>query len=135
MKKKITKKWITSRRQHWSDWWKLTNGCQLCGYSKNPRALCFDHLKGTEKHKETKNSYQKNETNRGHAGGMFWLTNANVPRRVMINEWRKCRILCSNCHMEETYPLKNIAKKKNIIRKLLEALQNWGIGGLSEDRI
>jgi ribosomal protein L32 len=131
VKKKPTKQWIRARRVHWQDKWKIKNSCQICGYNKNPRALCFDHLKSSEKH-----SLAKNASNRGLIGGGMWhLTHADIPRRDMINEWRKCRILCSNCHMEETYPLKNITKKKNIIRKLLEALQNWDIGGLNEDRI
>ena len=94
-----TKSWQRKRRQYWQDWYKMRKGCEFCGYNKHPRALCFDHI-----NPETKNILTKNgNVDRMRSGGMWQLTNPNVPLRVMIDEWRKCRILCSNCHMEHSY--------------------------------
>lgn len=96
---KKTQSWLRSRRQHWSDYWKVKNGCSICGYNKHPRALCFDHIDPTTKHPLTKNGHH--ETMK--TGGMWQLTDPKIPLRTMVDEWRKCRILCSNCHMEITY--------------------------------
>ncbi len=90
-----TMKWKQERRQRWSDWWKLKNGCAVCGYRKHPRALSYDHLDSSTKHPATASG--------SRAGGMFQLTHPKYPLRVMVNEWRKCRILCMNCHMEDKY--------------------------------
>jgi len=96
---KKTQSWLRSRRQHWSDYWKVKNGCAICGYNNHPRALCFDHIDPTTKNPITKNGHH--ETMK--TGGMWQLTNPKIPLRTMIEEWRKCRILCANCHMELTY--------------------------------
>lgn len=97
---KKTNAWIMSRRQHWQDWYKVKKGCAVCGYNKHPRALSFDHLDPTTKNELTKNGGKGTKTK---AGGMWQLTHAHVPLRTMIDEWRKCRILCMNCHMEHKY--------------------------------
>jgi hypothetical protein len=36
-----------------------------------------------------------------HGGGMYHLTDPDIPLSVMVAEWRKCEVLCFNCHMEE----------------------------------
>ena len=94
-----TKKDITAHRHHWVDLYKKSNGCQLCGYNKHPSALCFDHLPNFEKAELTKNGCSK----RPCAGGMYRLYNANIPISELLEEIKKCRILCSNCHMECTH--------------------------------
>lgn len=71
----------------------------MCGYNKHPSALCFDHLPQFEKAELTKNGCSK----RTNAGGMYRLYDANIPIEELINEIKKCRILCSNCHMEVTH--------------------------------
>lgn len=101
-----SQEWLRKRRQHWSDYWKVKNGCAICGYNKHPRALCFDHIDPTTKHPLTKNG--QHETM--HTGGMWQLTNPKIPLKVMTEEWRKCRILCHNCHMELTYEDRKKAK-------------------------
>ena len=93
------KTWKRQRRQHWQDWYKIKKGCELCGYNKHPRALCFDHIDPSEKHPLTKNGHHKSMK----TGGMWQLTHPDIPLKTMVDEWRKCRILCSNCHMEQTY--------------------------------
>lgn len=91
--------WLRQRRQHWQDWYKTKKGCQICGYNKHPRALCFDHIDPMQKHPLTKNGHHKTMK----TGGMWQLTNPKIPLKVMVDEWRKCRILCANCHMEQTF--------------------------------
>ena len=34
---------------------------------------------------------------------MYKLYNANIPVKELLEEIEKCRILCSNCHMECTH--------------------------------
>ena len=98
-----SKKKKQERRQHWSDLYKVHKGCEICGYNKHPRALSFDHIAPKDKHPIVKNG--KGKTN---GGGMWQLTNPDYSIKEMVNEWRKCRVLCMNCHMEERY-----RKKRN----------------------
>ena len=98
--KKKTATWTRQRRQHWQDWYKKKKGCEICGYNKHPRALSFDHINPSDKNPLVKNGGEGTKTK---AGGMWQLLHAHVPLRVMMDEWRKCRILCMNCHMEQKY--------------------------------
>lgn len=68
-------------QQRVSDY-KLSIGCQLCGYKKCPKALEFHHVFAEEK--------------------------ANEPSLVARGSWEnflleanKCILLCANCHREE----------------------------------
>jgi len=81
------------------DEYKTANGCQICGYKKSPRALCFDHLPEFQKAEICKNGYSKGN----HCGGMQMFYAKKYPVSDLINEIKKCRILCMNCHMEITY--------------------------------
>lgn len=57
--------------------------CGLCGYSKSKRALCFHHLDEKEKeYKPTK------------------IINTSKSWTIVVEELRKCVMLCSNCHAE-----------------------------------
>ena len=96
----MKKKWLRERRMYWSDVWKMKNGCQICGYNKHPKALSYDHINPESKNPLLKNGAKGVKTN---AGGMWQLTNPNVPLKEMVSEWRKCRILCMNCHMEQRH--------------------------------
>lgn len=61
--------------------------CEDCGYTKNLAGLCFHHID-----KSTKT---------------MALTNrecANNSMELLLEEAKKCRLLCQNCHMEEHYP-------------------------------
>ena len=64
--------------------YKLSKGCNKCGYNKNPNALQFHH---TDRNKE----YQV-----ARPGTRCWKT--------VKKEIDKCIILCANCHAEEHYP-------------------------------
>ena len=92
------------------DLYKMNRGCDRCGYNRHPSALCFDHLPGTSKADIVKNGYSK----RSCAGGMFKLYSKKYPVKQLIDEIRKCRLLCSNCHMELTHS-KNPRATKDLV--------------------
>lgn len=96
-----TKKKIQERRQHWMSYWKTKKGCECCGYDKFSRALSFDHIDPDQKNPLVKNGGAKTR-----GGGMWQLTFANVPLRVLLDEMKKCRVLCMNCHMEDRHGYK-----------------------------
>lgn len=59
--------------------------CEICGYNRNSAALCFHHLNSSEKD--------------------FGLAQiSKTTKSNVINEIRKCQLLCHNCHMEVHYP-------------------------------
>lgn len=58
-------------------------GCQICGYSKSLRALCFHHRNPKEK------SFTLDLRKLSNQG---W-------EKILL-EFKKCDLLCSNCHME-----------------------------------
>jgi hypothetical protein len=91
-----SKKWKRDRRLYWQDKYKLAKGCARCGYNKCARVLTFNHLDPSTKAVITKNGQTKM-----HGGGMYHLTDPDIPLSVMVAEWRKCEVLCFNCHMEE----------------------------------
>lgn len=91
------KKQILENRRKLVDAYKLSMGCQLCGYNKHPSALCFDHL--STKHDACRSG--------SRPGGMYQLYNSKYDISILLEEIIKCRILCHNCHMEETY-IKNV---------------------------
>ena len=73
------------RRRHWLAKYKVSCGCQLCGYKEHHLALCFDHLDPSIKEFSVSSS---------RIGGSL---------KTLIQEVRKCRVLCCNCHMIYTY--------------------------------
>ena len=100
---------VQSYRHIAVDIYKISVGCCKCGYNKHPSALCFDHLPDTEKSDAVKNGYSK----RSSAGGMYRLYNKNHSIQELISEIKKCRVVCSNCHMEFTHD-ENLRTKENI---------------------
>lgn len=65
----------------------LGGKCECCGYNKNYSALSFHHKDPTEK-ETTLDIRQLSNTK--------WDT--------LLEESKKCKLLCMNCHMEEHYP-------------------------------
>ncbi len=104
------------------DEYKLSNGCEICGYDKHACSLCFDHLPEHEKDQICKNGYSKGN----HCGGMQMLYAKKHPVEKLINEIQKCRILCMNCHMEQTYNKHQRVNfdKKMTIEELEKKLKN-----------
>ena len=65
--------------------------CQICGYNKTHKALEFHHINPNEKEMG------------------FGDTRANnVKWSLLVEELRKCIILCSNCHKEVHDGITNI---------------------------
>lgn len=83
------------------DIYKISVGCCICGYNKHPSALCFDHLPDTDKSDLIKNGYAENKV--GVGGGMYNMYYKSTKPEDLIREIKKCRVVCSNCHMEETH--------------------------------
>lgn len=86
-------------RQRCVNAYKVSNGCSICGYSKHPSSICFDHIDNSSKSEHVKNGYSK----RSSAGGMFRLYSKKHSIDELITEIRKCRLMCHNCHMEKTH--------------------------------
>jgi hypothetical protein len=69
------------RRVFWLGQYKMSKGCELCGYNKHPAALQFDHIDPKTK--------------------LFTISSRlSLKRKTLIAEVRKCRVLCANCHYE-----------------------------------
>jgi hypothetical protein len=75
---------------------KLEKGCELCGYKQNAASLSFDHLNPSEKYRTASNRLI-NPSDLIKGKNRYGL-------ETVMSELAKCRILCSNCHMAQTYP-------------------------------
>jgi hypothetical protein len=68
--------------------YKIEKGCEYCGYNKTHYALDLAHIDREDKSHQCKNNKSAYNQN--------WSIN-----RIKI-ELEKCRILCANCHREDT---------------------------------
>lgn len=94
---------LTEHRQGVLDWWKLTHGCESCGFGKHcddwqlyrfqAVALDLDH---TDPSLKLENVSRMCDPRRGYSEAEF------------IAEVHKCRVLCANCHR-----IKTVAAKEN----------------------
>lgn len=64
--------------------YKVQKGCSRCGYNKDPRALDLDHVSGIKK------------------AGISQLV-ANNSWETVLEELKKCVVLCANCHRAKTF--------------------------------
>ena len=71
-------------RRRWLNMYKVRKGCSLCGYNANPAALQFDHLDPSLKVQDVSNMI-------------------TLKLKRLMDEVRKCRVLCANCHMIHTF--------------------------------
>jgi len=76
---------------------KLSNGCCICGYKKCARALDFHHLNKLTKEFNI-------------AGGLHRRSS-----KAIIEEIKKCVVVCSNCHREVEDNLVQIPINSNIV--------------------
>jgi hypothetical protein len=76
--------WKIRRRRHWLNNYKIKKGCERCGYNTHGVALHFDHIEPPKK---------VDQVSKMLKGG----------RRKLIEEVRKCRVLCANCHAIKTW--------------------------------
>lgn len=121
-----TNKEILNYRHESVDIYKITLGCSICGYDKHPSCLCFDHLPDHEKSEHVKNGYSKKSC----AGGMYRLYSKKHSIKDLIDEIKKCRLLCHNCHMELTHCKNTRSKNKtdkriNNIKELEKNLKEF----------
>jgi len=91
-KKKEDSEVISLYRQ--LDEFKTQNGCQICGYNKHPRAINFDHFLPAEK----SHSISSLASSFAKAG----KKNREIIKNLIIEEIKKCILLCANCHQEKT---------------------------------
>ncbi len=68
---------------------KLSQGCSICGYKKNPTALHYHHREPDEKEHE-----------------ISWMVRKGRAFSAIQKEMNKCDLVCANCHHEITYPYK-----------------------------
>ena len=80
--KKLYKKKLYDKVCNYLNSYKLSKGCQECGYNESPYALEFHHR--AREHKSTNVSNIRKSS---------WAQLDNI-----VKEVKKCDILCSNCH-------------------------------------
>jgi len=79
------------RRYHWIGKYKIEKGCELCGYNAHKAPLQFDHINPSEKYKMISH-----------------LMYSSL--KILIDEIRKCRVLCANCHEIHTHNQRSLIK-------------------------
>tara|TARA_R100000963_G_C4591279_1_gene68374 strand:+ start:145 stop:564 length:420 start_codon:yes stop_codon:yes gene_type:complete len=70
---------------------KMKYGCTHCGYNKDPVALDFHHTDRSDKFKNVSS---------------YWRTSWKQFIKIK-EEWKKCIVLCSNCHRIEEKRIRN----------------------------
>lgn len=70
-------------RTRWLGIYKQKKGCQVCGYNEHPAALQFDHIDPLTKIRDVSNMIE-------------------LKLKRIMDEVRKCRVLCANCHSIHT---------------------------------
>lgn len=80
--KKLYKKKLYDKVSNYLNNYKLSKGCQECGYNKSPYALEFHHRDRNNKSNNVSNIRKSS-----------WTQLSNI-----VEEVKKCDILCSNCH-------------------------------------
>tara|TARA_R110000772_G_scaffold43995_5_gene101260 strand:- start:2529 stop:2945 length:417 start_codon:yes stop_codon:yes gene_type:complete len=75
-------------------------GCNQCGYNKNLSSLEFHHINPDEKESKLDSRILSNRS---------W--------KYILEEAKKCELLCSNCHREHHNPE---LKMDNVIQLLIE---------------
>ena len=110
---KKTSKEILKNRHKYADIYKMSKGCEICGYNKLPYNLCFDHSPQFEKSK-----FVKNANGKSNGGGMYRLYHNRHSPDELISEIKKCRILCHHCHTEITRNNKNGRSIDNIEERI-----------------
>lgn len=93
--------------------YKKRKGCEICGYNKTGVSLDFAHKNPTEKSHHLCIWYYKKQKGSGMKILMGRITKygtkLNRERwKELKDEIRKCKVLCKNCHYEETYKNKEV---------------------------
>jgi hypothetical protein len=85
----------------------LGGKCENCGYNKNIAAFDFHHVNPKEK------DYQLD---------MRKLSNTRFDK--LLEEVKKCKLLCSNCHREFHSPDLELTLAKEMVKKIDESVIN-----------
>ena len=75
--------------------------CSICGYCKSAAALDFDHLEDGET--SNAKAYHPNPDKHRTISHLLAMNTPNA-FDLAVEEAKKCRLICSNCHRELTYP-------------------------------
>ena len=90
-KKKIYKKKIYNLISRLTGEEKMKYGCDHCGYNKDPVALDFHHVDRADKFQNVSS---------------YWRTSMRQFKKIR-EEWKKCIVLCANCHRIEEKRIRN----------------------------
>ena len=112
--------WIKDRRLHWLRKYKKANGCANCGYNEHPLALDFAHIDQMSKHSGA--SY-------GAGSGISKLyvkiyrdkQRNTQALKDLIAEVRKCKVLCKNCHVVETFENREFNNNMQVSKLIKQA--------------
>ncbi len=90
------RKYYLERMFEWYDWFKEAgySSCEICGFDGHPKALDFHHIDPAGKLfgiGKFINGRQCTKENQG----------------IIVDEIKKCKILCANCHRIEHFVLSN----------------------------
>lgn len=118
--------WIKDRRLHWLRKYKKSKGCAVCGFNEHPLALDFAHIDQMTKHSGA--AY-------GAASGISKLYSKiyrdkernRQALKAVIAEIRKCKVLCKNCHVVETFE----SKQFNNNWKVSQLRKSEKMGGIN----
>ena len=90
-KKKIYKKKIYNLISRLTGEEKMKYGCSHCGYNKYAVALDFHHVNRADKFNNVSS---------------YWRTSMKQFKKIR-EEWKKCIVLCANCHRIEEKRIRN----------------------------
>jgi hypothetical protein len=98
----LQRKWRSNRRIYWLRKYKLSKACQECGHNKGIGvSLAFAHLNHEEKHSGA--TYGAGSGISKLYAKIYKDKDKNTQAiKTLFKEIRKCRVLCNNCHTEET---------------------------------
>jgi len=91
-KKLHTEQRYRKRQQAWMAKKKIEEGCDKCNYNEHPRALHYHHKNPSEKE-----------------FGISQALNSGYGKDTIIEETKKCILLCANCHSVEESDTYNIS--------------------------
>jgi len=90
------RKYYLERMFEWYDWFKEIgiSTCEVCGFDGHPKALDFHHISVDEKLFGIGKFINGRQCTEGN-------------RMIVLEEIKKCRVLCANCHRIEHFVLCN----------------------------
>lgn len=98
----------------------LGGKCSLCGYCKSAAALDFDHLHDGLPYSSDYHNGLKNPDKSRTISHLLALSDPDS-FKTAIEEAKKCRLLCSNCHREQTHPGHEMGDGPKCVEEVLES--------------